>query len=93
MDMTRLSVLTCWTGNGGPFITLPLVISKDPETGEKNIGMLQEVVWRGDEVDLVSFTHLTLWTRLGGPFITLALVISKDPETEEKNLGMLPEIA
>lgn len=25
--------------DGGPFVTLPLVITKDPETGERNMGM------------------------------------------------------
>jgi 4-hydroxy-3-polyprenylbenzoate decarboxylase len=32
-------VLTCWPQDGGPFVTLPLVISKDPASGEVNIGM------------------------------------------------------
>ena len=31
LDM--LPILTCWPGDGGPFITLPVVITKDPETG------------------------------------------------------------
>ena len=32
-------VLTCWPGDGGPFITLPMVFSKNPETGKRNCGM------------------------------------------------------
>ncbi|MBP1679307.1 MAG: hypothetical protein H6Q29_1218, partial [Bacteroidetes bacterium] len=32
-DLTRLPVLTCWPGDGGPFITLPQVITADPRTG------------------------------------------------------------
>ncbi|MFO7838517.1 MAG: menaquinone biosynthesis decarboxylase [Desulfosalsimonadaceae bacterium] len=37
LDM--LPVLTCWPEDGGPFITLPLVVTKDPETGVQNLGM------------------------------------------------------
>src|SRR5882724_3912137 len=32
-------VLTCWPGDGGPFITLPMVFTKNPETGKRNCGM------------------------------------------------------
>ncbi len=38
-DLSRLAVLKCWPLDGGPFITLPLVITKDPENGELNVGM------------------------------------------------------
>ncbi|MFP4039206.1 MAG: menaquinone biosynthesis decarboxylase [Desulfosudaceae bacterium] len=34
-----LPILTCWPHDGGPFITLPLVITRDPETGARNMGM------------------------------------------------------
>jgi len=37
LDM--LPILTCWPGDGGPFITLPIVITKDPDTGIQNMGM------------------------------------------------------
>ncbi len=37
LDM--LPILTCWPSDGGPFITLPLVITKDPDTGVQNMGM------------------------------------------------------
>ena len=39
VDLRRLPVLTCWPDDGGPFVTLPLVISRDPERGDLNIGM------------------------------------------------------
>ena len=38
-DITKLPVLTCWPHDGGPFITLPVVHTKDPETGIRNQGM------------------------------------------------------
>jgi 4-hydroxy-3-polyprenylbenzoate decarboxylase len=34
-----LPVLTTWPHDGGPFITLPQVITRDPETGIRNVGM------------------------------------------------------
>lgn len=39
VDLTRLPVLTCWPEDGGPFITLPLVFTHDPNTGKRNVGM------------------------------------------------------
>jgi 4-hydroxy-3-polyprenylbenzoate decarboxylase len=39
VDLTRLPIQTCWPGDAGPFITLPAVITKDPRTGARNVGM------------------------------------------------------
>ena len=39
VDLGVLPVQTCWPGDGGPFITLPAVITKDPKTGTRNLGM------------------------------------------------------
>jgi 4-hydroxy-3-polyprenylbenzoate decarboxylase len=36
--LDELPVLRTWPEDGGPFITLPLVITRDPETGTRNIG-------------------------------------------------------
>ncbi|OAT85544.1 menaquinone biosynthesis decarboxylase [Desulfotomaculum copahuensis] len=38
-------VLTCWPGDGGPFITLPLVFTRDPQTGRRNVGMYRMQVY------------------------------------------------
>jgi 4-hydroxy-3-polyprenylbenzoate decarboxylase len=38
-DLTILPVLTCWPGDGGPFITLPMVFSNDPVQGTRNVGL------------------------------------------------------
>ncbi len=51
-------------------------------------GPVQEVVWKGEEVDLHKIPILRCWPLDGGPYITLPLVITKDPETGELNLGM-----
>jgi len=37
--LNLLPILTCWPHDGGPFITLPIVITKDPENDVQNIGM------------------------------------------------------
>jgi 4-hydroxy-3-polyprenylbenzoate decarboxylase len=39
VDLGRLPVQTCWPGDAGPFITLPAVITRDPGTGQRNVGM------------------------------------------------------
>ncbi len=51
-------------------------------------GPVQEVIWRGDEVDLGKLPVLHCWPQDGGPFVTLPLVITKDPETNDYNIGM-----
>lgn len=40
-----MPILTCWPGDGGPFITLPMVFTKDPETGKRNVGMYRMHVY------------------------------------------------
>ncbi len=44
-DLTKLPVLTCWPADGGPFITLPVVHTKDPVTGIRNQGMYRMQVF------------------------------------------------
>jgi 4-hydroxy-3-polyprenylbenzoate decarboxylase len=38
-DATRLPHLKCWPGDGGPYITFPMVITRDPATGTRNVGL------------------------------------------------------
>jgi len=38
-DLNLLPVLTCWPGDAGPFITLPMVFSKDPNKDTRNVGL------------------------------------------------------
>lgn len=37
--LDKLPILKCWPQDGGPFITLPLVFTKNPHTGNRNVGM------------------------------------------------------
>ncbi|CAN5624192.1 menaquinone biosynthesis decarboxylase [soil metagenome] len=39
VDLDRLPIITCWPEDGGAYITLPMVISKDPKRGIRNVGM------------------------------------------------------
>ncbi len=45
IDLHKLPILKCWPKDAGPFITLPCVITKDPETGVRNIGMYRMQVF------------------------------------------------
>ncbi len=42
---SSLPVLTSWPQDGGPFFTLPLVCTRDPETGTPNMGMYRMQVY------------------------------------------------
>ena len=37
--LLNLPILKCWPLDGGRFITLPCVVTQDPDTGERNVGM------------------------------------------------------
>ncbi|MGE0200176.1 MAG: menaquinone biosynthesis decarboxylase [Candidatus Melainabacteria bacterium] len=37
--LDKLPIITCWPLDAGPFITMPVVFTKDAETGERNAGM------------------------------------------------------
>jgi 4-hydroxy-3-polyprenylbenzoate decarboxylase len=39
VDLSLLPIQTCWPDDAGPFITLPAVITHDPHTGTRNVGM------------------------------------------------------
>src|SRR5919109_1196315 len=39
VDLDALPIQTCWPGDAAPFITLPAVITRDPRTGTRNVGM------------------------------------------------------
>ena len=47
IDLLKLPVLTTWPGDGGPFITLPCVVTRDPKSGKRNVGMYRMQVYDG----------------------------------------------
>src|ERR1051326_223508 len=46
-SLDEIPVLKCWPEDGGRFITLPLVFTKDPESGVRNIGTYRMQVFDG----------------------------------------------
>ena len=51
-DVTKLPIPTTWPMDGGPFMTLPLVVTKDPLSEEHNLGMYRAQVFGPQEVGL-----------------------------------------
>ncbi|HZR65932.1 MAG TPA: UbiD family decarboxylase [Terriglobales bacterium] len=46
-DLNRLPILQCWPQDAGRFITLPCVITRNPNTGKRNVGMYRMQVYDG----------------------------------------------
>ena len=46
-DLSEFPILKCWPHDGGRFITLPCVHTKDPRSGKRNIGMYRMQVYDG----------------------------------------------
>ncbi|MDI6715663.1 MAG: menaquinone biosynthesis decarboxylase [Actinomycetota bacterium] len=44
-SLDNFPILKCWPQDGGRFITLPLVITKDPDSGRQNVGMYRMQVY------------------------------------------------
>ena len=47
LSLADLPVLKCWPHDGGRFVTLPNVYTRDPDTGERNLGMYRMQVYDG----------------------------------------------
>lgn len=45
VDLERLPVLQCWPLDAGRYLTLPLVFTRDPVTGRRNVGMYRMQVF------------------------------------------------
>jgi len=46
-DLSILPALKCWPGDGGKYLTLPMVITKSPKTGIRNMGMYRIQIFDG----------------------------------------------
>src|SRR5215469_16687939 len=44
-NLLNLPIQQCWPLDGGRFITLPCVVTKDPDTGERNVGMYRMQIY------------------------------------------------
>lgn len=43
--LLNLPILQCWPLDGGRFVTLPCVVTHDPDTGERNVGMYRVQIY------------------------------------------------
>ena len=50
--LLNLPILRCWPLDGGRFITLPCVVTKDPDTGDRNLGMYRMQVYDGQSTGM-----------------------------------------
>ena len=57
VDINTLPVLKCWPMDAGRFITLPLVISRDPVNGTRNVGTYRMQVYDGRTTGMHWQTH------------------------------------
>ncbi len=95
-DLSRLPVQTCWPKDGGPFITFGLVITKDPETRERNVGVYRIQVYDNKTAGLHwqihkgGGFHYNKAERLGVP-LEVAVVIGADPYLLIAAISALPE--
>lgn len=97
VDLTRLPVLKCWPLDGGPFLTLPLVITQDPETGELNLGMYRmQVLDRRStamhwQLHKVGRRHLEKAKKLGKK-LPVAVALGGDPVLTYAATAPLPPL-
>jgi 4-hydroxy-3-polyprenylbenzoate decarboxylase len=83
-DLSVLPVLTCWPCDAGPFITLPMVHTKDPVTGSLNVGMYRMQVMGKNVTGMHWHMHKTGARhydeyRKAGKRIPVAVALGGDP--------------
>lgn len=95
-DITKFPVLKCWPQDGGPFITLPVIQTKDPVTGIRNVGLYRMQVFGPNLTAMhwhrhkVSARHFNEYKKLG---IKMPVVISLggDPAYTYSATAPLPD--
>ncbi len=94
LDM--MPVLTTWPEDGGPYITLPLVITRHPETGRRNIGMYRMQVYDGRttgmhwQVHKTGTAHHRAWEQRGER-MPVAVAIGGPPALTYAATAPLPD--
>jgi len=51
-DLSHLPILKCWPQDADRFITLPCVVTRDPKTGKRNVGMYRMQVYDGQSTGM-----------------------------------------
>ncbi len=83
-DLGKLPVMTCWPEDGGPFITLPVINTKHPITGIRNVGMYRMQVFGPTLTGMhwhkhkVSAGHYNEYKKLGMK-MPVAVALGGDP--------------
>jgi len=95
IDLRRLPVITCWPKDGGPYITLPMVISKDPKRGTRNIGMYRVQVMGKDRLAMHWQRHkvgAAHWREMAerGETMPVCIAIGADPASVYSGSAPLP---
>ncbi len=88
-----LPIMTCWPGDGGPYITLPSVITKDPVTGGRNVGMYRLQRHSATTLGLHWQIHKDAaadW-RAGAGRMEVAIVLGTDPGTTYAGSAPIPK--
>ncbi|HWI91170.1 MAG TPA: menaquinone biosynthesis decarboxylase [Flavisolibacter sp.] len=95
-DITKLPVITCWPKDGGPFVTLPVIHTKDPNTNTRNVGMYRMQVFGPTLTGMhwhkhkVSAKHFNEYKKLGKK-MPVAVALGGDPTYAYSATAPLPE--
>jgi 4-hydroxy-3-polyprenylbenzoate decarboxylase len=95
-DLSAYPILTTWPLDGGPFITLPLVITRDPQTGKRNVGMYRLQVFDGRtlgvhwQIHKVGAQHFRSAEAMGKD-LPVAVALGPDPALTYAATAPLPE--
>jgi 4-hydroxy-3-polyprenylbenzoate decarboxylase len=84
VDLTRLPVPICWPQDGGPYITLPQVVTRDPVSGVRNVGMYRVQVLSRNELAMHWQRHkvgAAHWREMAarGETMPVVIVLGGDP--------------
>ena len=93
LDLRELPVLTSWPGDGGPFITLPVVITRHPRTGRRNVGMYRLQVYDSETCGMHWHIHKggAEHFRSAQEPMQVAVALGPDPITTYSAIAPLPE--
>ena len=95
-DITKLPVITCWPKDGGPFVTLPVIHTKDPNTNTRNVGMYRMQVFDKNLTGMhwhkhkVSAKHFNEYKKLNKR-MPVAVALGGDPVYAYSATAPLPE--
>ena len=83
--LDKFPILKCWPQDGGPFITLPLVFTRNPKTGKRNVGMYRLQKYDGQTTGMHWHLHkdgasnYRAYQEMGKDKIEVAVAIGTDP--------------